>query len=180
MNKGVGNVEEEVQPETENMQASVIVDTGGVFWINSVEKERRQCEGFQSPKKTIRADSSWRNRRSVEERPIQTSNRFSSLAVSEEEQREHSRKVDHFLRKSMTRDILAMGAEFGTTRGEGIRGQIVVDSGAADSVLPRYELDQAFLLLTKRENMRFVAANGQSINNYGRTSGIQGRRQVRH
>ena len=36
------------------------------------------------------------------------------------------------------------------------------------SVLPRYELEQAFPLLPKRENMRLVAANGQSINNYGR------------
>ena len=77
MNKGVGNVEEEVQPETENIQASVSGDTGGVFWINSLEKECRQCgEEFQTPKRTIRGDGSWRNRRTVEERPIQTSNRL--------------------------------------------------------------------------------------------------------
>ena len=68
----------------------------------------------------------------------------------------------------MTRDILAMGTEFGNKRGEGIRGQIVVDSGAADSVLPRHELEEAFPLLPKGENKRFVAANGQPINHYGR------------
>ena len=71
--------------------------------------------------------------------------------------------------KSMEReDILAIGNDFVTARHEGIRCQIVVDPGAADSVLPRYELDQAFPLLPKRENMRFVAANGQPIQNYGR------------
>ena len=68
----------------------------------------------------------------------------------------------------MERDILAMGMDFGHKGGEGIRGKIVIDSGAVDSVLPRYELDQAFELLPKKENMRFVAANGSPINNYGR------------
>ena len=80
----------------------------------------------------------------------------------------------------MTSDILAMGSYFGKARSEGIRGQIVVDSGAADSVLPRYELYVVFPLLPKRENIRFLAANGQPINNYGRrhvalrTDGRQG------
>ena len=51
----------------------------------------------------------------------------------------------------MERDILAMGVDFGNKRGDGIRGQIVVESGAADSVLPRYELEQAFTFLPKKE-----------------------------
>ena len=167
MNKGVGNVEEEVQPETENIQASVSVDTGGVFWINSLEKECRQCgEEFQTPKRTIRGDGSWRNRRAVVEGPIQTSNRFSNLEVAEEEQREQWKEEDHSLRTGISKVILAMSSD--SPKGEGIRGQIVVDPGAADSVLPRFELDQAFPLVPKRENMRFVAANVQTINHYGR------------
>ena len=163
MNRGVSNVEEEAQPEIENIQASVTVDTGGVFWINSLGKECSQCgEGFQIPKRTVRGDNSWRNRRAVEERSIQTSNRFSNLEVAEEDQMEQCRGKDKSSCPGMSKALLAVTSD--SHRGDVIRGQIVVDSGAADSVLPRYELDQAFPLLPKRENVRFVAANGQTIN----------------
>ena len=158
MNKNVGIVEEEEKQETEKIEGAVILDSGGVFWINAVGNQSRQCEDFEIPKRTVRADSCWRKRLVVEENPVPLRNRYESLTASEEELKEHSRKVDYFLRKSVTKDIMAMGAEFGNKRGEGIKGQIVVDSGAADSVLPRYELEQAFPLLPKRENMRFVAA----------------------
>ena len=122
-----------MQPETENIQASVTVDTGGVFWINSLGEECRRCgEAFQIPKKTIRADRCWR--KVSEEKPISTGSRFSCLA-SEEEHRGRWRKEEHSPRNGMSRVILAMAN--GTPKGEGIRGQIVVDSGTADSVLPQ-------------------------------------------
>ena len=50
----------------------------------------------------------------------------------------------------MEKALLAMNEPYEVTRGEGIRGKIIVDSGAADSVLPRYDLDQAFPLFPKR------------------------------
>ena len=169
LNKNVSNVEEEeVKKEVENLQASVEVDSGGVFWINAVENECRPCEEFQPPKKTVRMDNFWVRRQPLEAEPVRLSNRFGCFAVSEEEKEAHEATVERLQRKSLERNILAMGSDFGTKRGEGIRGQIVIDSGAVDSVLPRYELDQAFELLPKKENMRFVAANGSPINNYGR------------
>ena len=113
MNRNVGNVEEEAKQEVEKAECAVTLDAGGVFWINSVEKECRQCEGFQSPKRTVRADTSWRRRLAVEEKPVPVSNRFSSLAVKDEDQEIQPQQVDRQLRKSMERDILAMGSDFG-------------------------------------------------------------------
>ena len=49
-----------------------------------------------------------------------------------------------------------------------IVGKITIDSGAADSVLPRDMLASEFPLLPKQEGVRFVAANGNVIGNYGR------------
>ena len=85
LNKSVGNVEEGDKQETENVDAAVTLDAGGVCWINAVEKECRQCEGFQSPKKTARAGTSWRRRSALEEAPVPVTNRCSSLAVSGED-----------------------------------------------------------------------------------------------
>ena len=169
LNKNVSNVEEEeINKETEKLQGSVEVDSGGVFWINAVENECRQCEEFQVPRRTVRMDNAWVKRQSLEVTPVSTSNRYGRLAATEEEKTVHANTVEKFQRSQMEKSILAMGHDFGKKRGEGIRGQIVIDSGAVDSVLPRYELGQAFELLPKQENMRFVAANGSPINNYGR------------
>ena len=51
---------------------------------------------------------------------------------------------------------------------DNISGKITIDSGAADSVLPRDMLVSEFPLLPKQEGIRFVAANGNVIGNYGR------------
>ena len=50
---------------------------------------------------------------------------------------------------------------------EELEGKIIIDSGAADSVMPKEVLEDA-LLMPKKEGLRFVAANGTVINNYGR------------
>ena len=47
-------------------------------------------------------------------------------------------------------------------------GRITIDSGSADSVMPRHEAGMLFPLLPKKEGVRFCAANGQTIQNYGR------------
>ena len=47
-------------------------------------------------------------------------------------------------------------------------GRIVIDSGAADSVMPKDLLEDHFPLLPKQEGVRFLAANGQPIEAYGR------------
>ena len=49
-----------------------------------------------------------------------------------------------------------------------MEGQITIDSGAADSVLPKDILKGVYPLLPKKEGVRFCAANGQTIQNYGR------------
>ena len=49
-----------------------------------------------------------------------------------------------------------------------LEGKIVIDSGAADSVMPKEVLKDTFPLMPKKEGLRFVAANGTVINNYGR------------
>ena len=50
LNKHVGIVEEAEKQETEKIEGAVTLDSGGVFWINAVESECRQCEGFEIPK----------------------------------------------------------------------------------------------------------------------------------
>lgn len=47
------------------------------------------------------------------------------------------------------------------------RGKIVVDSGAAENVMPKSWLAEV-TTLKKQEGVRFIAANGQEIGNYGR------------
>ena len=51
---------------------------------------------------------------------------------------------------------------------EEIEGKIVIDSGAADSVMPKEVLGDVFPLMPRKEGLKFVAANGTVINNYGR------------
>ena len=76
---------------------------------------------------------------------IPTSNRYSALTEGEG----HS--------------ILAV--EKGMEESE---GRIIIDSGAADSVMPREVPSNSFPLMPKKEGLRFLAANGTIINNYGR------------
>ena len=49
-----------------------------------------------------------------------------------------------------------------------VNSKITVDSGAADSVMPLYGAGELFPMLPKKEGVRFCAANGQAIENYGR------------
>ena len=51
---------------------------------------------------------------------------------------------------------------------ETLEGKITIDSGAADSVMPMDTLKGVYPLLPKKEGVRFCAANGQTIQNYGR------------
>ena len=51
---------------------------------------------------------------------------------------------------------------------ENLEGKITIDSRAADSVLPRDNLEDMSPLLPKKANIKFTAANGQTISNYGR------------
>ena len=78
LNKNVGIVEETEKQETEKIEGALTLDSGGVFWINAVENECRQCEGFEIPKKTVRADTCWRKRPAIEGDPVPVSN---SMAV---------------------------------------------------------------------------------------------------
>ena len=64
-----------------------------------------------------------------------------------------------------TRKCPVMAVERGR---EELEGKIIIDSGAADSVVPREVLEDAFPLMPKKEGLRFVAANGTVINDYGR------------
>ena len=81
---------------------------------------------------------------------MSTSNRYAARMESEEkENAKHS--------------ILAVEKGY-----EEIEGKIIIDSGAADSVMPKEILGNAFPLMSKKEGLRFLAANGAVINNYGR------------
>ena len=71
-----------------------------------------------------------------------------------------ARKVDN---EMLDIDVMAMESKSGESA-----GKITIDSGAADSVLPRDMLASEFPLLPKQEGIRFVAANGNVIGNYGR------------
>ena len=50
---------------------------------------------------------------------------------------------------------------------EALKGEIVVDSGAADNVMPAKVLD-GFKTLPAQEGINFVGADGEPIGNYGR------------
>ena len=50
---------------------------------------------------------------------------------------------------------------------EEVIGEIVVDSGAAESVMPKHLLP-GVKTLAKKEGVKFAAANGGELGNYGR------------
>ena len=50
---------------------------------------------------------------------------------------------------------------------ERVAGTIVVDSGAAECVMPRHMLAKT-PTLARKEGVRFAAANGGEMGNYGR------------
>ena len=50
---------------------------------------------------------------------------------------------------------------------EAIRGEVIIDSGAADNVMPRGML-ASVVTRAKEEGIKFVAADGAEIGNYGR------------
>lgn len=49
-----------------------------------------------------------------------------------------------------------------------IQGKITIDSGAADSVIPYESLKGVFPLLLRQEGVKFSAANGSPLQNYGK------------
>ena len=51
--------------------------------------------------------------------------------------------------------------------GEAIRGEVIVDSGAADNVMPRGMLESV-ITREKEAGVKFVAADGNELGNYGR------------
>ena len=51
--------------------------------------------------------------------------------------------------------------------GEAVRGEVIVDSGAADNVMPRGMLESV-ITREKEAGIKFVAADGAEIGNYGR------------
>ena len=124
-----------------------------MFWINALEKAGREEEAkqsFQRPRNTIKPDTCWRRRLFPAATP--NFNRFSALS---EGQSVEARKCP------------VMAVERGR---EELEGKIIIDSGAADSVVRKEVLEDAFPLMPKKEGLRFVAANGAVINNYGRRS----------
>ena len=50
---------------------------------------------------------------------------------------------------------------------EAVRGEVIIDSGAADHVMPRKMLGSVFTR-EKEEGIKFIAADGAEIGNYGR------------
>ena len=50
---------------------------------------------------------------------------------------------------------------------EEVRGEVIVDSGAADNVMPHGRLE-SIITREKEAGVKFVAADGAEIGNYGR------------
>ena len=148
--QGVGNVEEG-EPTNNAGAQEVELQAGGAFWVNSLgnssgaEECQGQCSGVsQKAKKAIRPDNSWRRQLFPEDVRTPTSNRFAAL--TEDQAKEES-----------SCSILAV--EKGH---EEIEGKLfIIDSGAADSVMPKEILGNAFPLMSKKEGLRFLAANGK-------------------
>ena len=51
--------------------------------------------------------------------------------------------------------------------GEAAIGEVIVDSGAADNVMP-HRILESIVTRAKEEGVKFVAADGGEIGNYGR------------
>ena len=147
-------------------EKEVEVEAGGVFWINGLAGDtcrdtqcKGQCNGgFKQPRKTVKPDRSWI---STQRATTTVSNRFEP--IQEEE------TLPDIVKPKITQVGNMWKIDYPKREiNYPVNGKITVDSGAADSVMPRYEVGQLFPLLPKKEGVRFCAANGQTIANYGR------------
>ena len=168
MNKGVSVVEE--SGGSGGTEKEVEVEAGGVFWINGMDKGHCgdiQCnghcnDGFQQPRRRVRADDSWRTP-SQRSEVTTVQNRYQPLQEEdtvEDIEKPKTTQVGNMWKENWPKRTLK-----GDTA---VNGKITIDSGAADSVMPKHEAGQLFSFLPRKEGVKFVAANGQIIENYGR------------
>ena len=166
--KGVSNVcEEEENPEYEAGEEEL--EAGGVFWLNSVDGTCRNmgcqkmdnCQdctksGWKVPRKTVRPNASWiiHGQEGPKEQRTSRTNRFAALQEADDILKELQEKRQEKVIQSVTN--------------RKIPGKSTIDSGAADSVIPKDALEGVFPMMPKKEGVNFVAANGQRIRNYGR------------
>ena len=161
MNKGVSNVED--AGGSGEGEKEVEVEAGGVFWINGLSGDTCRdtgCKGhcanaFQPAKGTVKLTAVAPKRDTV-----YTSNRYSPLGEEEET-----------MIATPKPEIQSVGGEQWRPRRRitpSVNSKITVDSGAADSVMPLRGAGELFPMLPKKEGVRFCAANGQAIENYGR------------
>ena len=161
MNKGVSNVEDTAGPG--EGEKEVEVEAGGVFWVNGLLGDTCRDTGskghcanaFQPAKRTVKFSNV-----APERDTIDTSNRYYPLMEKEETLTATSKPM-----------IQIVGSDQWKQRRRitpSMKGKITVDSGAADSVMPLDEAGEWFPMLPKKEGVRFCAANGQAIENYGR------------
>ena len=105
--------------------------------------------------------------REEKEREKTNTNRFAALQEEEESLKEiQMKRSERFIQAVTDRKL---------------QGKITIDSGAADSVIPKDALEGVFPLMPKKEGIHFIAANGQRIQNYGRMNvafNAKGRRGV--
>ena len=115
------------------------MDAGGVFWLNAVGDCKNNGEGGCGDTGFQKAKRTvrWRDGLQSSEGETSVTNRYGALQEVEEDE-------DGYL-----------------------EGKITIDSGACDCVMPRCSLGRVFPLLPKKEGVRFKAANGTVIENYG-------------
>ena len=133
MKKGVGNVEESEGQQTKEA-SEVDVDAGGVFWLNAVEG---RC---QYPDLCGSCIQGW-------QLPRKTVKPDCSWIVTG--------------RKEGNADQNRYAPLQAVEEDDAVEGKIIIDSGAADSVMPKDILKEAFPLLPKKEAFVFWRPMGR-------------------
>ena len=139
---------EESEASTSNRsQPEEVVEAGGVFWLNAVNGAcgAGTCgEGF---------------------RGAGTCGEGFQLA-------RRTVKPDGYWRTQPESEVIPVKNKFSALQevsdGGYVEGKMTIDSGAADSVLPKETLEGLVPMLPKKEGVRFCAADGQTNANYGR------------
>ena len=146
-NKSVNNVE----PDKSTDEAVEEREAGGVFWVAGVEST--VCKTCDVLAEKEDGSSTVRNPKK--------SLSYRNIVLKESTPKVPTLKSTVCNHVPLSNKYEALSEESEST------GKITIDSGAADCVMPKEVLKSSFPLLPAKEGVKFCAANGTPIQNYG-------------
>ena len=161
-NKSVSSVE----PGKSTEEAEEVREAGGVFWIAGVESTScKTCAAEEDSNfRTVQS-----SKRSQSYKDVVLSSTATKVPMLKSTVCNHVPLTKVPILKSTVCNHVPLKNKYeALSEKSESTGKITIDSGAADCVMPKEVLGDRFPLLPAKEGIRFCAANGTPIQNYGR------------